>query len=633
MNVELDEVSSKGLGGLQALFGENRAEWPIEKFRELFVAPSYFQRLQSQRPTILIGGRGTGKTTSLRSLRFDATCSRIEALDSGNQQQRYFGLFVRINKNRVHAFSGSEVSAEIWAKAFAHYFNLLVSKEFVQLARWLETKTGSALSKRAISRIRLDLALEPDGAKESLDELSDDIKSSLSALQIYVNNPFSTRKPLFSLAEAPLRSFAEALADDGLIAKQTIFCCVDEYENLLDSQQSILNTYVKHAEPPLSYKIGVRKNGLRRLDTIDSEDLLQTPDDYELIDIASEGYEDFAKKVVTLRLGRARKLGLKLPNELSQFIPRLSFAEEAELLGAKEVANSVLRELSRDDELFSYFRKIPIHELYLLKYFSESDGTSVRELARDWTKSPEAWGNRINNYGFASLFWLSRGRKGARIRKYYSGVDTLISLSAGNIRYFLELIDAAISEEVARSSNDPTKTNFVLSHQAQTESAKTVGKRRLDQLEGLDTEGINLKRLVLAMGRVFFELARSPMGKTPEVTHFVVGGDTYQQEKIRKLLTVGVGHLAFEAAPRTKATSTTETKDDEYRLHRIFSAFFEYSYRRKRRVTFDATTLNKVFDKPSAAISGMLGNCASTVEEELPEQLALFSSFYTDDMK
>lgn len=98
--------------------------------------------------------------------------------------------------------------------------------------------------------------------------------------------------------------FADALEASGLSDGRTIFCCIDEYENLLDYQQAILNTYIARCKSPLSYKIGVRKNGLRNRQTLDGQDLLKTPDDYYEIEIADEGFEYFAKQVASVRLKR-----------------------------------------------------------------------------------------------------------------------------------------------------------------------------------------------------------------------------------------------------------------------------------------------------------------------------------------
>ncbi len=612
-------------GILRNLFGDNRAEWPPERFRELFVAPAYFKKLETMRPCLLVGGRGTGKTTALRSLRFDATLERLESNDLGFGEQEHLGVFIRMNKNRVHAFQGDALTAEEWKKAFAHYFNLLACSELTELTMWLEKRTGETLSHGALREICRDLAI-PE-VVTSL-ELRSALRLAISALQIFVNNPGHSVRPTFSMAEAPLRTFAVALHESaGLTEGRIIFCCIDEYENLLGDQQAVLNTYIKHAEPPLSYKVGVRKNGLRTHQTLEGNDLLRTPDDFEQIDIAQEGFEYFAEAVAALRLNRAREKGVPVPESLAAFLQDLSFADEAAKLGATEVSQKVLEELRADPVLHEAFRARPPSETYFLRYWAESEGADVATLARDWLRNEEVWKNRLNNYGYASMFWLSPGRKGIRIRKYYCGARTFLALPAGNIRYFLELIDSAIAQELDEPDQPITGT-LTITPANQTKAARLVGQRRLDQLEGLADHGVELKRLVLAIGKVFFELARQPLGHTPEVTSFVVGGNGEERAKVLELLREGVAYLALEATPRTKATSNHEIRDDEYRLHPIFCAFFEISHRRKRRMTFDAKEMLLLLEQPSKAISGLLGGAKQSNEADLPEQLALFSTFF-----
>ena len=609
---------------LRDLFGDNRAEWPTERFRELFVEPAYFRKLEVMRPSILVGGRGTGKSTVLRSLRFDATLERLEAQGRSFGDQEHVGIFVRVNKNRVHAFHGASIDTDIWRKAFAHYFNLLACTELSQLAQWLELRLDETLSSESVRRICRDLAI-PE--VETTSDLLPHVRDSISTLQIFVNNPESSNPPLFSMAESPLRTFASALSDHGLLEGRIIFCCVDEYENLLDYQQAVLNTYIKHAEPPLSFKVGVRKNGLRTRQTIVESDLLQTPDDYQEIDIANEGFEYFATAVAKLRLSRAKQRGAQVPESLDQFLEGLSFAEEASHLGADSVADKVLEELKENSEVESWFASKPKSETYFLKYWAESEGSAILDLALHWMNNEKSWKDRVNNYGYASLFWLSRGRRGARVRKYYCGARTLLALPAGNIRYFLELIDNSVAHQLKNGSRNPT-TPLRISSLAQTRAARDVGQRRLKQLEGLAEHGVELKRLVLAIGKVFFELARRPLGRTPEVTSFVLGGKPADVEKATELLDEGAAYLAFEATPRTKATTEVEMRDDEYRLHPIFCAFFEISHRRKRRLTFDAGDLLYVLKRPSKAIFSLLDSTSQTKDADLPEQLAFFSSFY-----
>jgi hypothetical protein len=620
----LKESNSKidSLQILKGLFGDNRAEWSPEHFKELFVVPPYFKKLEALRPCFLVGGRGTGKTTSLQSLHFLSTFERLNAEGLSFEDQTYLGIHIRLNKNRVRAFQNGSLDAEQWRRTFAHYINLLVSIELTQLSQWLEKKQGTRLSLAALQQICTDLAID---TAASLEELLTSLKKSLSSLQLYVNNS-SLEQPVLSIAEAPIRTFVEALRDCSLLGDRVIYCCFDEYENLLDDQQAVLNTYIKHAEPPLSYKIGVRKNGLRNRQTSDEQDLLRTPDDYAEIEIADEGFEFFAKAVAELRLQRARTKGVPVGATLNELLQDLTVEEEATLLGGRALADEVLDELRSDPELYNYFKELPVLDIYFLLYWQESTNLSIAQLARDRIANSEEWKTRIGNHGFASLFWLSKGKKGVRVRKYYCGAKVFLALPAGNIRYFLELIDKAISFELDHQETEIETIS--LSPISQTLAARDVGLARLNQLEGLADHGVQLKRLVLGIGKVFFELARSPAGKSPEVTSFVLSGDPAICNDMREFLAEGVGHLAIEATPRTKATSANELKDEEYRLHPIFCAFFEISHRRKRRTTFDAKTLLQIIERPATAISKLLNDEDQSESSELPTQLAFFSAFY-----
>jgi hypothetical protein len=221
---------------------------------------------------------------------------------------------------------------------------------------------------------------------------------------------------------------------------------------------------------------------------------------------------------------------------------------------------------------------------------------------------------------------LSHGRKGARVRKHYCGIDTFISLASGNIRYFIELIDESIGEAINRAG-EVLPEPIMIPGEAQTAAAAAVGRRRLGQIEGLSERGADLKRLVLAIGKVFFEFARDPR-KAPETNAFVLGGSPLARGEIEATLRDGVAHQAFEATPRTKATSSTEMRDEEYRIHPIYAPFFEFSHRRKRRTTFEAEALLLVRTKPKQAIRKLLGDSADRSREADLPQLRMFSSFY-----
>ncbi|MBK8940863.1 MAG: hypothetical protein IPM79_25405 [Polyangiaceae bacterium] len=535
-----------------------------------------------------------------------------------------------MDKNQVLTFEGPELSDREWGKLFVHYFNLLVCREFCLLLIWvanirpdLPVPTTHELGLIAKAAAVNASTPTPSGFRASLDD-------AIVALELYANNPRRLDPPLLSAPHSAVRAFAELIAKLPWASDRPIFCCIDEYENLLKGQQSALNTYVKHSTTPLSYKLGVRSNGLYSRATIDNADQLQTPDDYIEIYITEEGFELFAERVAEVRLARVADFEPRVPRSIGDFLPALPVEEEAQLLGVARITEDVLAQL--DNDKFANLRafvssQTPLR-IALLAYWCEAHpGQSLSSLAADWQAHPDTWATRFGNYNHSVLFWLSRGRKGAHIKKYYTGCATFLAMASGNIRYFMELLDRSIAYQLANSEFE--LNSFALSSRAQTMAAKTVGQKRLEQLEGVSGNGVRLKRLVLGIGRVFFERTRTP-GMAPEQNAFTVGGSPPDVNKVLDLLADGVGHLAFESFARSKRTSGTEPGDLEYRIHPIYSALFEISHRRKRRIAFDASVLLELIESPAAGISKLLDNRTSG-DDELPEQLGLFAAFFREN--
>ena len=120
-----------------------RAEWLSSKLFDHFNEPGYFSELKTNRPCVLIGGRGTGKTTVLKGLSYTGQF----ALNTNSQIQdwNYIGIYYRVNTNRVTTFSGNDVSLDRWISYFSHYINLCFCQELVKFALWYEQNTGEKI--------------------------------------------------------------------------------------------------------------------------------------------------------------------------------------------------------------------------------------------------------------------------------------------------------------------------------------------------------------------------------------------------------------------------------------------------------------------------------------------------------
>ncbi len=128
---------------------------------ELYREPTYFPELSTSRSCILIGGRGTGKTTVLRGLSYPGQFALSGKCASSIAAWRWFGLYYRVNTNHVTAFRGPELSDDEWTALFAHYFNTLICELILGFLEWYELHTGSTieLGEQACRRIATSLHL------------------------------------------------------------------------------------------------------------------------------------------------------------------------------------------------------------------------------------------------------------------------------------------------------------------------------------------------------------------------------------------------------------------------------------------------------------------------------------------
>src|SRR4051794_23335312 len=82
---------------LSKLFGSYKAEWLDEELYRLFVQPAYFPELLTTRPCVLIGGRGTGKTTVLRGLSYIGQYEIRSRPTNFVEVSPYLGLYFKVN--------------------------------------------------------------------------------------------------------------------------------------------------------------------------------------------------------------------------------------------------------------------------------------------------------------------------------------------------------------------------------------------------------------------------------------------------------------------------------------------------------------------------------------------------------
>ena len=610
---------------LYQLFGSTRAEWLGEQLYELFTEPSYFPELQTNRPCFLEGGRGTGKTTVLKGLSYQGQAAIRPSSDP--RQWHFYGLYHRVDTNRVTAFGGDELTEDRWIRLFGHYLNLTFALSVVTFLRWYEDTTNTVVG---VGPEDLELVAHSLGISEPIADfraLGQRIRMALVDFEASVNNVADEVPRNLSLLGAPLEQFIGALSKLPEFEGKIFFLLIDEYENYLEYQQRVLNTLVKHTGDTYTLKIGVRQLGRKVRTTLNADEQLRYPADYAFIEVEDrlEGdhFKDFATQICQGRLDLlAKQIGTN-PINVSDLLPDLSEEEEARRLGIDSEITTIRNELTSDADCLGELERMPELQAYLFQFWARSHGTSLVSEIRDFQKRPSEWRTRYQNYKHALLYTLRRGKPG--IRKYYAGWDTFLLLSSNNIRYALELV----YESMKLNLDNQDEELGPVRHDLQSSAAQAVGDRALKELEGVSTYGARLTKLVLGLGRVFSVMAAHAEGHAPEVNQFyLMPSQRTPTDSQKGLLDAAVMHLALIRSSGTKLIEQAATQDYDYWLHPVFAPFFVYSHRRKRKMRLDIDLLEGLVDRPRPTIRHILASTDRAVDDELPAQLQMFEGYY-----
>jgi hypothetical protein len=616
---------------LRELFSGYRAEWLADRIFRLFTEPTYFPQLLTKDPCFLVGGRGTGKTTALRSLSYEG----LSALKAPSPQDLagwpYVGLYFRINTNRVNAFQGPELSDKKWTQLFGHYINLEFCDLVLRFLEWFAARVPDAprLSTDALQRVAFAFQVDPVATHG---ELARALEVARIRFEAAINNVGDTgHMPPLSLQGAPIDQLMREVKSLRQFSQKSFFFLIDEYENLDRLQQRVVNTLIKHCGELYSFKIGVREFGFRDHSTLQPQEQLMHPADYRRIDITEElavkgRFSDFAAAVCNVRL-RVAFGGEEAAPDVRQLLPDLDPEAESVLLGAEAAAADIRAEAGAElsDDETSWLASMTPLEVFTLKQRAQAEDVPLVTKLRETRAHEGRWREQYDNFKHSYLFMIRRGKRG--IRKYYCGWNVFCHLAAGNIRFLLELVDEALARQLA----DETEPRVPITPENQTRAAQETGNKNLRELEGLALSGARLTRLLLGLGRVFQVMAENPVGHTPEVNQFHLGtanGDSAVHTRAEELLTEGVMHLALIRYRGSKLQEDSDIRQWDFAVHPIFAPFFGFSHRRKRKIQLSDAELVGLIETPSPTIKAILADQKRTFEDDLPEQMRLFAGYY-----
>ena len=106
-----------------------------------------------------------------------------------------------------------------------------------------------------------------------------------------------------------------------------------------------------------------------------------------------------------------------------------------------------------------------------------------------------------------------------------------------------------------------------------------------------------------------------------------------RSERTESILSAGIMNLALVRLPANKQSGRGSVKEFMYMLHPIFSPYFIYSFRKKRKMPITNAEFLSCIDNQKEAVSNILGKKNIRIEPDKDTPIQLFINFTEEDDK
>ena len=576
---------------------------------DFFVPPHFFSDIIGNKPIMLVGARGTGKTTLLKYLSYE---SQKEIYgDSLLNEIRFIGTYWRVDVNYVNGYQKSNIQEEEWIKIFGHNINLTICQELCKNIINIQDSFNCINNEELICReMSEEFYFNSCSSFKNLYEL---LKREKRQLEKYINNIGLVERPLLSMLEKGHQTFCNLLAEERVFKNVCFYFLIDEYENLLEYQQKIINSFIKHSTYPYSFKVCRRSKGDKTHQTLSETEFISDTDDYSLIDLSvhmsdKNKFTKFAENVCNKRLEKILNLNNNNSTNITFYLPGLKPVEEAKLLEKNRklpYLNKFREFIKNDSSIFHENRESVLDEFLneenpivkrLCFAILQRGKINVNKLLVEYRK----YKNGVQSDFTSGKEWLHNCETGILFllcseyekQKLYCGFETFVHLSHGIIRYILELCSVTFScaFQEGFSLSDPKPINQVI----QNNAARHVSQKRLSLIETYQPNGHILKTLALSLGNLFKQFHKDPKQSEPEKNQFTTEIDQLDND-IKKILDYAVMWSVLNEVKSTKDKSKTDLKNKDYFLHPIYSPNFQISPRSGRKIKLSPEQVKKLF--------------------------------------
>ena len=291
--------------------------WVDFRHRADVSGPGFFSPI-SPMPTIIVGGKGSGKTHLMRYHSFSVQAIRFGSGGDWTEllaNDGYVGIYTRAGGLQAERFQGKGITEEQWREVFSYYTELWYAQETVAILRELVNHLPD-LRKREKAVAKGFVACFDDLPQtrrlDGFSGLADMLQRVQRKLDLDINEAAFKRRlrPRIRASRGSLIfGFPQVVAAEVPAMNEVLFSYyVDEYENFSILQQKYINTLVREHQAPSTLRIGARAYGMRTYETYSAQELLKEGSEFELLQLDSHfrsdraAYKEFSRSLVRRRL-------------------------------------------------------------------------------------------------------------------------------------------------------------------------------------------------------------------------------------------------------------------------------------------------------------------------------------------
>ncbi len=612
---------------------QNRAEELGYDLWEDFVVPPFYDSLEllsAKKPRVIVGGRGCGKTSLLRYLCHQSQFSiRRQAISSNDLT--HIGIYWKIDTQFAKILTKRGFDEQVWERAFEHMSVLIMAQEVLKSLESIAYSKIKDFDQGDLHSFDFNIlsSFNPNTPADYT-ALKRFLRTEFNFFQSWVGNIRQLKQPIFLPKSFLIELITEIKSQNKLFKNSNYFVYIDEYENLISDQQHLINTWLKHSEMPLIFNLAMKRNSFEDKSTVGNEQLAEIHD-YRPYDLESYyenvSFEVFAAEILFLRLWKNDST-LKIPinpDELRSsdnailskrrsgeyrkriiasakaFLPKPSIEDIGVEIFSDPILSNRLQLLIADsvnqkgikiEPKNLYLNDYPLASLIIPALISR--GIKATELISEVEKLKKGKENKftgktnwIHNYAVGCILLIYEPL--GRFCPFYAGFEAFCLMSKTNLRHFLELCFKSIVNETL---NSQTSKPVAISTKSQADAAKQASTSFLKEVKSFGNNGNILHTFVLRLGTYFKYSHKRLAQSEPEQNHFGIKGMT--NDRVDKFISEALKWSVLYENPITKqkgGAAKLEVENFEYVLNPIYAPYFHISYRKKRRIDFDLSTL------------------------------------------